>query len=362
MIPYGKQSIDKADLKAVLEVLKSDWITQGPKIAEFEKAVAGYSGARYAVAVSSGTAALHAACFAAGIEKGDEVITSPITFAASANCVLYLGGRPVFADIKQDTLNIAPEEIRKKITKKTKAIIPVDFAGQPADYDEINRIAREYGLFVIEDAAQSFGAVYKGRKACSLAEIGCTSFFPAKPLGCYGDGGMIFTNSEELCNILKSIRMHGQGSDKYDNVRIGINGRLDTIQAAILLAKFEIFPDEIKKRQEVAQRYNGLFSDGFFLQESPSGCSSAWAQYSIRPKDHNISRNEYISRLKDNKVPNAIYYPKPLNLQYAFISSFNYYETKLLASEEISKNIFSIPMHPYLGYKSQSKIIEILNS
>ena len=359
----------------IKKVLDHGKYIMGPEVTELEEKLADFTGTGYAISCASGTDALLMALMAYGIKPGDYIITTPFTFIATAEVISLLGATPVFVDIDEKTYNIDSSKIKEYLKNpqdpisgnqadpsKIKGIIPVDIFGLPADYVEINKIAREYGLFVIEDAAQSFGAVYKGRKACSLADIGCTSFFPAKPLGCYGDGGMIFTNNEELYNLLRSIRVHGQGSDKYDNVRIGINGRLDTLQAAILLAKFEIFPDEIKKRREVAKRYSDLLSNKFFLQEIPSGCSSAWAQYSIRAKNHNLSRDKYISRLKDNKIPTAVYYPKPLNLQNAFINSFNYYDKKLPVSEKISKSIFSIPMHPYLDYKSQNKIIETLNS
>ena len=346
------------------KVLDHGKYIMGPEIKELEEKLADFVGVKYAISCASGTDALLMALMAYSVKPGDYIITTPFTFIATAEVIALLGATPVFVDIDEKTYNIDPSKIKEFLKNpqdpisgeqadpsKMKGIIPVDIFGLPADYVEINKIAREYGLFVIEDAAQSFGAVYKGRKACSLADIGCTSFFPAKPLGCYGDGGMIFTNNEELYSILRSIRVHGQGSDKYDNIRIGINGRLDTLQAAILLAKFEIFPEEIKKRQAVAKMYNKALAEKFYLQKVPTGCLSAWAQYSIRAKDHNISRDEYISRLKDNKIPNAVYYPKPLNLQKAFINSFNYYEIKLPVSEKISKSIFSIPMHPYLGEK-----------
>ncbi len=358
----------------IRKVLDHGKYIMGPEVKELEDKLADYVGTKYAISCASGTDALLMSLMAYGINSGDFVITTPFTFIATAEVISLLGATPIFIDIEEKTYNIDPSKIKEFLKNpqdpisgkqadplKIKGIIPVDLFGLPTDYVEINKIAREYGLFVIEDAAQSFGSVYKGRKACSLADIGCTSFFPAKPLGCYGDGGMIFTNDEELYSILRSVRVHGQGSNKYDNVRIGINGRLDTLQAAILLAKFEIFPEEIKKRQAVAKMYNKALAEKFYLQEAPTGCLSTWAQYSIRAKDHNINRDEYICRLKDNKIPNAIYYPKPLNLQKAFINSFNYYEKKLPISEKISKDIFSIPMHPYLDHKSQNKIIEILN-
>jgi UDP-2-acetamido-2-deoxy-ribo-hexuluronate aminotransferase len=262
----------------IKKVLDHGKYIMGPEVTELEEKLANFTDTGYTISCASGTDALLIALMAYGVKPGDYIITTPFTYIATAEVISLLGATPIFIDIDEKTYNIDPSKIKEFLKNpqdpisgeqadpsKMKGIIPVDIFGLPADYVEINKIAREYRLFVIEDAAQSFGAVYKGRKACSLADIGCTSFFPAKPLGCYGDGGMIFTNNEELYSILRSIRVHGQGSDKYDNVRIGINGRLDTLQAAILLAKFEIFPEEIKKRQAVAKMYNKALAEKFYL-------------------------------------------------------------------------------------------------
>jgi dTDP-4-amino-4,6-dideoxygalactose transaminase len=243
---------------------------------------------------------------------------------------------------------------------RPKGIIAVDLFGLPAEYDAINSIAKANDLFVIEDAAQSFGAEYKGKKACSLAGIGCTSFFPAKPLGCYGDGGMCFTDDEDLAEALRSIRVHGQGKDKYDNIRVGVNGRLDTIQAAILLAKFEIFPEEVRLRNNVAQRYSNMLREVKTLS-TPAvqrGYTSVWAQYSLLAENHDV-REKYQNALKANNIPTAIYYPKPLHLQTAF-QSLGYREGDFPVSERCSETIFSLPMHPYLDEAAQTEIISVI--
>ncbi|MDH3829704.1 MAG: DegT/DnrJ/EryC1/StrS family aminotransferase, partial [Desulfobacterales bacterium] len=241
-----------------------------------------------------------------------------------------------------------------------KGIIAVDLFGQPADYDNLNAIAGRHGLFVLEDAAQSFGAEYKGSKACSLAQIGCTSFFPAKPLGCYGDGGMCFTDDDNLHEIMMSLRIHGKGTHKYDNVRIGMNGRMDTLQAAVLLAKFDIFPEEIELRQQVAQRYSQLLHQRAGVQTPvvAEEMVSAWAQYSVLAKDE-THRTRLQAKLKEDGIPTAIYYPKPLHLQTAF-KSLGYEEGDFPISEDFSGRIFSLPMHPYLSDSDQEAIVEAM--
>ena len=239
-----------------------------------------------------------------------------------------------------------------------KGVIGVDIFGLPADYERIDAIARDHGLFVIEDAAQSFGAELNGKKACSFGNIACTSFFPAKPLGCYGDGGMCFTDDDELAGIMESVRVHGKGDHKYDNVRIGMNGRLDALQAAILLAKFDIFPEEIELRQEVADRYAALLGDASQVKipSVPPGATSAWAQYSLLTADE-AQRTAIQSQLKDAAIPTAIYYPQPLHLQTAF-SSLGYKEGDFPISEDCARRIFSLPMHPYLTEEEQQKIAD----
>jgi UDP-2-acetamido-2-deoxy-ribo-hexuluronate aminotransferase len=301
----------------------------------------------------------------------------------SSEVISLLGATPVFVDIDPKTYNIDPAKLEQAIqavkandpsshplplssalrtqslTLNPKGVIPVDLFGLPADYDAINTVAREHGLFVIEDAAQSFGAEYKGKKTCSLTNIACTSFFPAKPLGCYGDGGMCFTDDDRLAIIMESIRVHGKGSDKYDNIRIGINGRLDTFQAAVLLSKFTIFPEEVQLRQAVANRYTKLL-DGASVRPPhiPPDDLSAWAQYSVLAKDE-AHRTALLKRLHEAKIPAAIYYPKPLHLQTAF-AFLGYAPGIFPVSEDAANRIFSLPMHPYLVGSDQEMIIGAL--
>ena len=367
----------QANIQAVLAHGK---YIMGPEIKELEKRLADFVGAEHAAACSSGTDALLLALMAYGVGPGDAVFTSPFTFIATAEVVSLLGATPVFVDIDPKTFNMDPKHLGKAIaalqegsaeyplprTKDAsltpKGIIGVDLFGLPADYDAINAIAKKYGLFVIEDAAQSFGGIYKGKKACSLADMACTSFFPAKPLGCYGDGGMCFTDNEELAQKMRSLSVHGQGSDKYENVRIGINGRLDTLQAAILHAKFDVFPKEIELRQEVASRYTQLLSglnNGLVTPHVPSGCQSAWAQYSVLTKDQN-HRSELQAKLKEAGIPTAIYYPKPLHLQTAF-QGLGYKQGDFPVSEDCSRRIFSLPMHPYLTQEAQEQIARVMS-
>ena len=366
-------------------VLDHGQYINGPEVTELETRLASFVGARSAVGCASGTDALIMALMAYSTGPGDLIFTSPFTFIATAEVISLLGATPVFVDIDPDTFNMDPVKLEEVIqavltndpslaplpaqgsssgVPRPRGIIAVDLFGLPADYDRINDIARRYGLFVIEDAAQSFGAEYHGRKCCSLADISCTSFFPAKPLGCYGDGGMCFTDNEEMAAALRSIRVHGMGSDKYENVRIGINGRLDTLQAAILLAKFQIFEEEIHLRQEVAARYASHLNGGsslsppLVLQRIPEGFLSAWAQYSVLATDDR-RRTLIQDRLKEQGVPTAIYYPKPLHLQQA-LAYLGYREGDFPVSENLAKRIFSIPMHPYLRDEEQKQIADLI--
>jgi len=321
------------------------------------------------------------ALMAYNVGPGDAIFATPFTFIATAEVITLLGATPVFVDIDPVTFNIDPAKLALAIqavktinysfcpvplTPHTtpltpRGVIPVDLFGLPADYDEINRIAKDHGLFVIEDAAQSFGAEYKGKKACYLTDIACTSFFPAKPLGCYGDGGMCFTADDHLADIMRSIRIHGQGSSKYENVRIGINGRLDTLQAAILLAKFDIFPEEVELRQESATRYGELLKENASITTPriPASYRSVWAQYSILAEDGD-HRNVLQKKLQENNIPTAVYYPKPLNLQGAF-ASLGYEPGSFPVSENAANRIFSIPMHPYLDVQSQEAVTKAIN-
>lgn len=381
-----QQSIIREHLEeGIFRVLKHGNYIMGPEVKELEAKLGAYVGVKHAISFASGTDALLMALMAYGVGPGDAIFTTPFTFIATAEVISLLGATPVFVDIDPKTYNIDPAKLEQAIRAvkandpsshplplnsalsiqssalSPKGIIPVDLFGLPADYDAINAIAKNHGLFVIEDAAQSFGAEYKGKKACSLADIACTSFFPAKPLGCYGDGGMCFTDNDELAAALDSIRVHGKGSHKYDNARIGINGRLDTLQAAILLAKFEIFPEEVQLRQDVASRYTALL-DGASVRPPhiPPDNLSAWAQYSVLAKDE-TNRAALLKRLQETKIPATIYYPKPLHLQTAF-GFLGYTPGAFPVSEDTANRIFSLPMYPYLQKEDQTKIAEIMKS
>lgn len=365
----------------IQDVLNHGKYIMGPEIGELEKQLADYVGVKHSLACASGTDALLLALMAMEIGPGDAVFTSPFTFIATAEVVSLLGATTIFVDIDPQTFNIDPDKLKKTITAILKndqdhpvcrqlqsnealipkAVIPVDLFGLPADYDCINAIAEEYGLTVIEDAAQSFGGEYKGRKAGNLADIACTSFFPAKPLGCYGDGGMCFTDNDVFIDTMRSLRIHGKGGDKYDNVRIGINGRMDTLQAAILLEKFTIFPEEVCLRNEVANRYTQLMSANQKLTfpAVPDDFTSVWAQYSVLAKDDD-HRARIQSRLKEAGIPTAVYYPKPLHLQTAF-QGLGYQSGDFPISEDFSNRIFSLPMHPYLSAADQEKIAQLIH-
>ncbi|MFW6331755.1 MAG: DegT/DnrJ/EryC1/StrS family aminotransferase [Thermodesulfobacteriota bacterium] len=368
--------------KNILTVLDHGKYIMGPEITDLEERLAAYTGVPHAIGCSSGTDALLMALMAYEIGPGDAVLTTPFTFIATAEVIRLLGATPVFVDIDPVTFNIDPQRLRTAIEalkpgaagnhplpsnagedKLTpRGIIPVDLFGLPADYDAILEVAREYGLFVIEDAAQSFGAEYQGRKACSLAPVGCTSFFPAKPLGCYGDGGAVFTDDEDLLEKMLSVRIHGQGHDKYNNIRIGINGRLDAIQAAVLLPKLDIFPEEVVLRQQAADRYGALLGgiSDLTLPAVPENYTSVWAQYSVLAKDE-THRSDLLARLKAADIPTAIYYPKPLHIQTAF-TGLGYQPGDFPVSEDCARRIFSLPMHPYLKEADQERIAEVLSA
>jgi UDP-2-acetamido-2-deoxy-ribo-hexuluronate aminotransferase len=354
----------------------------GPEIKEFESKLAAYVGVKHALGCASGTDALLMALMALATGPGDAIFTSPFTFIATTEVICLLGATPIFVDIDPRTFNLDSEKLDQAIIalKKNdgslyplprrphaspltpKAVIPVDLFGLTADYDAIQAVTEKYGLKVIEDAAQSFGAEFKGARACSFGNIACTSFFPAKPLGCYGDGGMCFTSDDGFADIMDSIRVHGKGNHKYDNVRVGINGRLDSLQAAILIAKFDIFPEEIELRQKVAAGYSrGLGEESKVIPpQIPVGYKSSWAQYSVLARDES-HRSELQSRLKKAGIPTAIYYPKPLHLQTAF-SYLGYQQGDFPVSEDCASRIFSLPMHPYLKPEDQDKIIKLLHS
>ena len=378
-----KEKID-ANIAAILAHGK---YIMGPEIGILEKRLADYVGVGHAIGCASGTDALLMALLAKQIGPGDAVFTSPFTFIATAEVLSLLGATPVFVDIDPQTFNIDPGKLQSAIQAlvnndplkhplpattsapvspttalKPKGIMAVDLFGLPADYNRLDTIAGDHGLFVIEDAAQSFGAALNGKMACSFGSIGCTSFFPAKPLGGYGDGGMCFTDDGQLAEIMGSLRVHGKGHHKYDNVRIGVNGRLDTIQAGILLAKFDIFPEEIELRQQVAKRYTAMLNPLANIETPaiPQGYKSAWAQYSILAAGDK-QRTDLQNKLKEADIPTAIYYPKPLHLKSAF-SYLGYKKGDFPISEDISRRIFSLPMHPYLTEEAQQKIAGIMGN
>ena len=337
----------------------------GPEVYELEEMLAQYVGVRHCVSCSSGTDALLIPLMAIGVGPGDAVITTPFTYIATAEVISLLGAEPVFVDIYDSTYNMDPNQIENAIRHaedkglNARAIIPVDLFGLPARYRIISDLAKKHNLFILEDAAQGFGGEIRGQKAGSFGDVASTSFFPAKPLGCYGDGGAIFTNDKQLAEKMRSIRIHGSGSDKYENVRIGINGRLDTLQAAILLEKLSIFKDELKLRNKVADYYSNNISKSFKKPFTPKEYYSSWAQYSLLSKSEH-DRTRIMSILSNENIPSMIYYKLPLHLQ-TVMKRLGYKEGDFPISERISKQIFSIPMHPYLDKDKQNSIIEILN-
>jgi len=358
MIPFidlkAQQDRIRPQLEAAIgRVLDHGEYIMGPEVKELEEKLAAFIGSKDCISCSSGTDALLMALMAYGVGPGDAVFTTPFTFIATAEVISLLGATPVFVDIDSDTYNIDPVKLKVTIDRtfaedklKPRGIIPVDLFGLPADYDSIMPMAQAHGLFVLQDAAQSFGAEYHGRKCPTLGHVGATSFFPAKPLGCYGDGGAVFTNDDGLAEIMRSIRVHGKGADKYNNVRIGLNGRMDTLQAAIVVEKLRIFPEEIELRQEVARSYAERLPQVVLdakLQYVPAGSRSVYAQFCVE-LDH---RSEVQAALKRQGIPTAIYYPQPLHLLTAF-SSLGYREGDMPVTESAAERIFALPMHPYL--------------
>lgn len=347
-------------------VCESAQFIMGQDVFLLEEKLASYVGRKYCLSCSSGTDALLIPLMAWGIGKGDAVFTTPFTFVATSEVVVLTGATPVFVDIDKKTYNISPEQLEIAIQKviadgklNPRAVIPVDLFGLPADYDKIIKIAKKYNILVLEDAAQGFGGVYKGKKACGFGEVAATSFFPAKPLGCYGDGGAVFTDDEHLFEVFKSIRVHGQGTDKYDNIRTGINGRLDTLQAIVLLEKIKIFDEELEKRNRVAKKYNELLGTKLVTPYIPDDCLSSWAQYSVLAESA-WHRSEIQEKLKQKNIPTAVYYPIPLHLQTAY-KEFGYKTGDFPVAEEISSRIFSLPMHPYLTDEEIEIICSAIN-
>lgn len=355
MIEFINLKAQQARLKNKIEagienVLAHGQYILGPEVSELEEKLAAYVGAKYCITCANGTDALQIVQMAFGIGPGDEVITPGFTYIATAETVAVLGAKPVYVDVNPKTYNLDVEKLEAAITPRTKAIIPVSLYGQCADLDAINAIAAIYNLPVIEDAAQSFGATYKGRKSCNLSTVACTSFFPSKPLGCYGDGGAIFTNDAELAKVIRQIARHGQDR-RYHHVRIGVNSRLDTLQAAILLPKLEILDDEMQARQRVADIYTQLFNEAGILTAPfiEQHNTSAWAQYTIQVDN----RSEVQEALKAQGIPTAVHYPIPLNKQPAVADE----SAVLPVGDAIAERVMSLPMHPYLTIEAQEKIV-----
>lgn len=340
-------------LKARIDaVLAHGQYIMGPEVRELEERLESYTGAKYCITVASGTEALLISLMALDIKPGDEVITTPFTFVATAEVIALLGATPVYVDIEPDTCNIDATKIEEKITDKTKAIMPVSLYGQPADIDEINSVAARHGnIPVIEDAAQSFGATYKDKKSCNLSTIGCTSFFPSKPLGCYGDGGAIFTNDEAIAQACREIRVHGQ-SQRYVHTRIGVGGRMDTLQCAIVLAKLEQFEWEVGQRESIGQQYNQLIDNaGISRVQQCSDRTSVFAQYTVFVRN----RDELQRHLKDAGMPTAVHYPVPLNEQPAYKHLCCPDCTPV--ARRVAKQVLSLPMGPDLTAEDQRQIV-----
>lgn len=342
---------DKIDA-GIQRVLAHGQYILGPEVAELEEKLAAFVGAKYCISVANGTDALQIAQMALGIGPGDEVITPGFTYIATAETVALLGAKPVYVDVDPRTYNLDPHLLEAAITPRTKAIIPVSLYGQCADFDAINAIAARYGIPVIEDAAQSFGATYKGKRSCNLTTIACTSFFPSKPLGCYGDGGAIFTNDDELAKVMRQIARHGQDR-RYHHIRVGVNSRLDTLQAAILLPKLDVFSRELELREQVARCYACLLgAAGIAAPFIEDHNHSAWAQYTVQVE----ARDKVQEHFKAAGVPTAVHYPIPLNRQPAVHDD----TASLPVGDSIAERVMSLPMHPYLQEGSLSVIVETL--
>jgi dTDP-4-amino-4,6-dideoxygalactose transaminase len=348
--------------EAVARVLAHCQFINGPEVRELEAALAAFCGATHVVTCASGTDALLMVLMAKGVGRGDAVLCPSFTFCATGEVVALTGATPVFVDVDEATFNIDAASLKRgiatarKLGLKPRAVIPVDLFGQSADHDAIGAVAEAEGLFVLDDAAQAFGASYKGRRLGGFGVITATSFFPAKPLGCFGDGGAIFTDDAEFAETLRSVRVHGQGLDKYDNIRIGMTARLDTIQAAVLVEKLKIFEEEITARNKVAERYAQGLGNVVTIPRLASGTTSVWAQYTIRLPE-GTDRNAFAASLKAQGIPTAIYYPKSMHQQTAY-RDFPVADGGLATSERLSSDVISLPMHAYLDEPTQARIIK----
>ena len=338
----------------IRRVLEHGKYIMGPEVAELEERLAAYVGVKHCIGVASGTDALLIAMMALGVGPGDEVITTPFTFIATGEMIALIGAKPVFVDIDPRTYNLDPALIEPAVTPRTRAILPVSLYGQCADLDAINAVAARHGLPVIEDAAQSFGATYKGRKSCALSTIGCTSFFPSKPLGCYGDGGACFTDDDALAKAMRQIRVHGQDR-RYHHPVIGVNGRIDTLQAAVLLAKLEVFEEEVAARGRIGARYSELLRGHVTTPHLAPQCTSVYAQYTVRTPE----RDSMVESMRAAGVPTAIHYPTPLHMQPAF-ADLRLGRGSFSAAESAARDVLSLPMHPYLNQGDQDTIATAL--
>ena len=361
-IAAQRRRIGPAVEEAVARVLAHCQFINGPEVAALETALAAYCGAKHVVTCASGTDALLMVLMAKGVGRGDAVLCPSFTFCATGEAVALTGATPVFVDVDEATFNIDAASFKrgiataKRLGLKPRGVIPVDLFGQSADHDAVFAVAETEGMFILDDAAQGFGASYKGRRLGGMGLITATSFFPAKPLGCYGDGGAIFTDDAAFADVLRSIRVHGQGGDKYDNVRLGLTGRLDTIQAAVLLEKLKIFDDEIAARNKVAERYAQGLGNVVTVPRLAKGHSSVWAQYTIR-LPAGTDRDAFAAALKAQGVPTAIYYPKSMHQQTAY-KNYPVADGGLLVSERLSSDVISLPMHAYLDEASQDRVIQ----
>ncbi|MDA1059058.1 MAG: DegT/DnrJ/EryC1/StrS aminotransferase family protein [Proteobacteria bacterium] len=349
--------------EAIARVLAHGGFINGPEVKTFERELADFAGVAHAIGCGNGTDALYLPLLAHGLGAGDAVLVPSFTFVATAEVVVLTGATPVFVDVDADTFNVTADSMKAGIAEarraglRPRAMIPVDLFGLPADYDAINALANAEGMFVIADAAQSIGGSRAGHRVGGLATITSTSFFPSKPLGCYGDGGAILTNDDDLAEQLRSLRAHGGGKDKYDNIRVGVNSRLDTLQAAILSCKLAIFEDEIRVRGRVAARYNASLPSDVTTPRIFNDAVSAWAQYTVRVK----KRDAVAADLKAKGIPTAVYYPKPLHLQQAY-RGFPVASGGLAVSERLADEVLSLPMHPYLDEATQDRIVEGMRS
>lgn len=347
----------------IQQVLTAGNFISGQQVKELEEQLAEYVGVKHCITCANGTDALSLALMVWNIGPGDAVFVPDFTFFASGETPAYQGASPVFVDVEEDTFNISPSSLEQAILKvqaegklTPRVVIPVDLFGQPADYPAIQKIAKKYGLFILEDGAQGFGGRINEKRACSFGHISTTSFFPAKPLGCYGDGGAIFTDNDEWTSLLHSYRIHGKGNDKYDNVRIGINSRLDTIQAAILKVKFKAFQDrELVQVNEMAERYSQKLKDLVKVPQIRNGYYSSWAQYSILLESER-ERNRLQKYLKEREIPSMIYYPKPMSKQTAF-RDMDCRKVELAVTEDICKRVLALPLHPYMDEEEQEKVV-----